>query len=150
MRLKGKVALVTGGASGFGAEIARTFAREGAKVAILDVNGAGAKEVASSIGPNAMAIQGDVTVARDVSAAVENTVAVDKRLDIVVNNAGWTFRNQPMLDVSEADFDRVFAVNVKSIFHMTRAAIPVMRRHGGGTIINIGSTAGITTRPRAR
>jgi 3-oxoacyl-[acyl-carrier protein] reductase len=147
MRLKGKVALVTGGASGFGAQIARTFAREGAKVVILDVNGAGAKEVASSIGPNATAIQGDVTAARDVSVAVEGTVAAHKRLDIVVNNAGWTFRNQPMLDVSEADFDRVFAVNVKSIFHMTRAAIPAMRRQGGGAIINIGSTAGIRPRP---
>ncbi len=147
MRLAGKVALVTGGASGFGAGIARTFAREGANVAILDLNGPGAKQVASSIGPNAMAIAGDVTAARDVTAAVESTVAAHKRLDIVVNNAGWTHRNQPMLDVSEAEFDRVFAVNVKSIFHMARAAIPVMRRQGGGTIINIGSTAGIRPRP---
>ena len=147
MRLAGKVALVTGGASGFGAGIARTFAREGAKVAILDLNDPGAKEVASSIGPSAMAIEGDVTVARDVAAAVESTLAAHKKLDIVVNNAGWTHRNQPMLDVSEAEFDRVFAVNVKSIFHMARAAIPVMRRQGGGTIINIGSTAGIRPRP---
>jgi 3-oxoacyl-[acyl-carrier protein] reductase len=147
MRLAGKVALVTGGASGFGAGIARTFAREGAKVAILDLNGPGAKEVASSVGPNAMAIQGDVTAARDVSAAVEATAAAHQRLDIVVNNAGWTHRNQPMLGVSEAEFDKVFAVNVKSIFHMAHAAIPVMRRQGGGTIINIGSTAGIRPRP---
>jgi len=147
MRLAGKIALVTGGASGFGAGIARTFAREGAKVAILDLNDAGAKEVASSIGANARAIQGDVTAARDVAAAVENVVAAHGRLDIVVNNAGWTHRNQPMLNVSEAEFDRVFAVNVKSIFHMAHAAIPVMRRQGGGTIINIGSTAGIRPRP---
>ncbi len=147
MRLAGKIALVTGGASGFGAGIARTFAREGAKVAILDLNDAGAKEVASSIGANARAIQGDVTAARDVAAGVENVVAAHGRLDIVVNNAGWTHRNQPMLNVSEAEFDRVFAVNVKSIFHMAHAAIPVMRRQGGGTIINIGSTAGIRPRP---
>jgi len=147
MRLAGKIALVTGGASGFGAGIARTFAREGAKVAILDLNDTGAKEVASSIGANARAIQGDVTAARDVAAAVENVVAAHGRLDIVVNNAGWTHRNQPMLNVSEAEFDRVFAVNVKSIFHMAHAAIPVMRRQGGGTIINIGSTAGIRPRP---
>ncbi len=147
MRLAGKIALVTGGASGFGAGIARTFAREGAKVAILDLNDAGAKEVASSIGANARAIQGDVTAARDVAAAVENVVAAHGRLDIVVNNAGSTHRNQPMLNVSEAEFDRVFAVNVKSIFHMAHAAIPVMRRQGGGTIINIGSTAGIRPRP---
>ena len=147
MRLDGKVALVTGAASGFGAGIARTFAREGAKVAILDLNGAGAKELASSVGANAMAITGDVTVERDVGSAVESTVAQHGRLDIVVNNAGWTHRNRPMLDVSEAEYDRVFAVNVKSIFHMTRAVVPVMRKQGGGTIINIGSTAGIRPRP---
>ena len=147
MRLGGKVALVTGGASGFGAGIARTFAREGANVAILDLNGAGAKELASSIGANAVAMAGEVTAERDVRSAVESTVAQHGRLDIVVNNAGWTHRNRPMLDVSEAEYDRVFAVNVKSIFHMTRAVVPVMRKQGGGTIINIGSTAGIRPRP---
>ena len=147
MRLAGKIALVTGGASGFGAGIARTFAREGAKVAILDLNGVGAKEVASSIGDTATAIAADVTAERDVRSAVDSTVAQHGRLDIVVNNAGWTHRNQPMLDVSEAEYDRVFAVNVKSIFHMTRAVVPAMRRQGGGTIINIGSTAGIRPRP---
>ena len=147
MRLAGKTALVTGGASGFGAGIARAFAREGAKVAILDLNGVGAKEVASSIGDTATAIAADVTAERDVRSAVDSTVAQHGRLDIVVNNAGWTHRNQPMLDVSEAEYDRVFAVNVKSIFHMTRAVVPAMRRQGGGTIINIGSTAGVRPRP---
>src|SRR5207237_876610 len=93
MRLAGKIALVTGGASGFGTGIARTFAREGAKVAILDINGSGAQEVASSIGPNATAIQGNVTSGRDVAAAVENVVAAHGRLDVAVNNAGWTHRN---------------------------------------------------------
>jgi 3-oxoacyl-[acyl-carrier protein] reductase len=147
MRLAGKVALVTGAASGFGAEIARTFAREGARVAIQDLNAAGADAVARSIGEAAFAIAGDVTRAADVRAAVERTIAVHGRLDIVVNNAGFTHRNQPLLDVSEVDFDRVYAVNVKSIYHMTFAVVPLMRAQGGGTIINIGSTAGIRPRP---
>jgi 3-oxoacyl-[acyl-carrier protein] reductase len=147
MRLAGRVALVTGAASGFGAEIARTFAREGAKVAILDLNAAGAEAVACSIGEAAFAVAGDVTRAADVRAAVERTMAAHGRLDIVVNNAGWTHRNQPLLDVSEAEFEKVYAVNVKSIYHMTLAVVPLMRAQGGGTIINIGSTAGIRPRP---
>jgi len=147
MRLAGKVALVTGAASGFGAEIARTFAREGAKVAIFDINGAGAEAVTRSIGEPALAIAGDVTRAADVTSAVERTVAARGHLDIVVNNAGFTHRNQPLLDVSEAEFDQIYAVNVKSIYHMTLAVVPVMRAQGGGTIINMGSTAGIRPRP---
>jgi 3-oxoacyl-[acyl-carrier protein] reductase len=147
MRLAGKVALVTGAASGFGAEIARTFAREGASLAILDINAAGADAVATSVGPAMLAITGDVTRASDVTTAVERTRAAYGRLDIVVNNAGWTHRNQPMLEVSEAEFDKVYAVNVKSIYHMTRAVVPLMRAQGGGSIINIGSTAGIRPRP---
>jgi 3-oxoacyl-[acyl-carrier protein] reductase len=147
MRLAGKIALVTGAASGFGAEIARTFAREGAKVVLLDLNGAGVQEVAATIGPEALAVAADVTSARDVGAAVEAGLARHGRLDIVVNNAGWTHRNRPLLEVSEAEFDKVYAVNVKSIYLMTQAVVPVMRRQGGGTIINIGSTAGIRPRP---
>jgi 3-oxoacyl-[acyl-carrier protein] reductase len=147
MRLAGKIALVTGAASGFGAEIARTFAREGAKVGVLDINGEGARAVAGSIGPSATALAGDVTVAKDVNAAVEQMAGTHGRLDIVVNNAGWSYRNRPLLDVTEAEFDRVFAVNVKSIFHMTHAVVPRMRAQGGGSIINIGSTAGVRPRP---
>ncbi|HEY4407034.1 MAG TPA: glucose 1-dehydrogenase [Xanthobacteraceae bacterium] len=147
MRLATKVALVTGAASGFGAEIARTFAREGAKVALLDVNADGARAVAASIGADALAIGGDVTNAPDVTSAVAHTLASHGRLDIVVNNAGWTHRNQPLLDVSEAEFDKLYAINVKSIYHMTMAVVPAMRRQGGGCIINMGSTAGIRPRP---
>jgi 3-oxoacyl-[acyl-carrier protein] reductase len=147
MRLADKIALVTGAASGFGAEIARAFAREGAKVAILDLNGDGAQAVARAIGPAATPFPGDVTSANDVRSCVERLVATHGRLDIVVNNAGWTHRNQPMLDVNEAEFDKVYAVNVKSIYHMTHAVVPLMRRQGGGCIINIGSTAGIRPRP---
>ena len=147
MRLANKIALVTGAASGFGAEIARTFAREGAKVVLLDLNKSGVQDVAAAIGPEALALAGDVASARDVSAAVEASLARHGRLDIVVNNAGWTHRNRPLLEVSEAEFDKVYAVNVKSIYLMTQAVVPVMRSQGGGTIINIGSTAGIRPRP---
>ena len=147
MRLASKIALVTGAASGFGAEIARTFAREGAKVALLDINGDGAQAVAASIGAAALPIAGDVTSATEVAAAVARTLDSHGRLDIVVNNAGWTHRNQPLLEVSEAEFDKVYAINVKSIYHMTRAVVPAMRRQGGGCIINMGSTAGIRPRP---
>ena len=147
MRLADKVALVTGAASGFGAEIAKTFAREGARLAILDINTAGADAVATSVGPAMLAITGDVTRAADVAAAVERTLDAYDRLDIVVNNAGWTHRNRPLLEVSEAEFDKVYAVNVKSIYHMTQAVVPVMRAQGGGVIINVGSTAGIRPRP---
>ncbi len=147
MRLSNKVALITGAASGFGAEIARTFAREGAKVALLDLNHNGAHAVATAIGPAGLAIQGDVTRAEDVKAAVEQTLAAHGRIDVVVNNAGWSHRNRPMLEVSEAEFDRVYATNVKSIYHMAHAVVPVLRRQGGGVIINIGSTGGIRPRP---
>ena len=147
MRLSAKIALVTGAASGFGAEIARTFAREGAKVLLLDLNPDGARAVAASIGSQALAIAGDVTSAHDVTAAVEHALATHGRLDIVVNNAGWTHRNRPLLEVSEAEFDKVYAVNVKSIYHMTQAVVPLMRRQGGGCIINMGSTAAVRPRP---
>jgi 3-oxoacyl-[acyl-carrier protein] reductase len=147
MRLAAKIALVTGAASGFGAEIARTFAREGAKVVLLDINASGAEAVAAAIGPQGLAIACDVTMGHDVTYGVERTLARHGRLDIVVNNAGWTHRNRPLLEVSEAEFDKVYAINVKSIYHMTQAVVPVMRRQGGGCIINIGSTAGIRPRP---
>lgn len=147
MRLSGKTALVTGGASGFGAEIAATFAREQAKVVILDLNAEGAKAMADAIGANARSLGGDVTRAGDIQRAVNEAVAFGGRLDIVVNNAGWTHRNKPMLDVTEEEFDRVYDINVKSIFHMSRAVVPLMRAQGGGVIINIGSTAGIRPRP---
>jgi 3-oxoacyl-[acyl-carrier protein] reductase len=147
MRLKDQSALVTGGASGFGAEIARRYAREGARVVILDLNGEGARKVAAEAGNGAIALAGDVTRQADITAAVTRAVEAFGRLDIVVNNAGWTFRNKPMLEVTEEEFDRVFAINVKSIYLMTNAVVPVMRRQGGGRIINIGSTAGVRPRP---
>jgi 3-oxoacyl-[acyl-carrier protein] reductase len=146
-RLDGKVALVTGGASGFGLGIAETFAREGAKVAIVDLNGDAARETAGRLGPGAIAIAADVAKAADVDGAVEETVKAFGRLDIVVNNAGTSHRNRPMLEVAEDEFDRLFAVNVKSIYLFARAAIPAMRSQGKGMILNIGSTAGLRPRP---
>jgi 3-oxoacyl-[acyl-carrier protein] reductase len=147
MRLENKVTLVTGAASGFGTGIAETFAREGAKVAVVDINGEGAKAVASRIGEAALPIACDVASGAAVKAAVQATLDAFGRLDVVINNAGVSHRNRPMLEVDEAEFDRVFAVNVKSIFHMAHAAIPVMRAQGGGVIINVGSTAGLRPRP---
>ncbi len=146
-QLKDKIAIVTGAAGGFGEGIARLFAAEGARVLIADLDAAKAAQVAGDIGPAARAVGCDVSKAADVQAAVAACMAAFGAPHIVVNNAGTTHRNQPMLDVDEATFDRVFNVNVKSIYHMARAVVPLMRELGGGSIINIGSTAGIRPRP---
>jgi 3-oxoacyl-[acyl-carrier protein] reductase len=147
MRLKDRIALVTGAGSGFGAGIARAFAREGARVVVQDLDGAAAERVAGGIGAAAVASAGDVTDPEAVARAVEAATALGGRVDVVVNNAGWTHRNKPMLEVTEAEFDRIFAVNVRAIFLMTRAVVPAMRAAGGGVILNIGSTAGVRPRP---
>lgn len=147
MRLKNKIALVTGAASGFGAGIAQLFSAEGARVAVVDMNEEGARKIAAELGKEAVGIQCDVSSAGDVQRAVDETRKRFGQIDIVVNNAGTTHVNKPMLDVTEAEFDRVFAVNVKSLFHMAKAAVPVMRAQGGGSILNIGSTAGLRPRP---
>ena len=146
-QLQGKVALVTGAAGGFGEGIARLFVAEGARVVIADLDAAKAHKVADELGASARAVGCDVSKSADVEAAVAACVAAFGAPDIVVNNAGTTHRNQPMLDVDEATFDRVFNVNVKSIYHMARAVVPLMRQRGGGSIINIGSTAGLRPRP---
>lgn len=148
MRLAGKTALITGAASGFGAGIARRFAAEGARVVGMDLNGESMARLAGELGPAARAVAGDVTRAADVARAVGEALRLGEgRLDIVVNNAGWTHRNKPVLEVGEEEFDRLFAVNVKSIYLMTREVVPVMRAQGGGVILNVGSTAGIRPRP---
>ena len=146
MRLKGKIAIVTGAARGFGEGIARRFAAEGAKLVVADLDLDGARRVAHELG--AVAVGGDVSRGEDVAAIVAAATAAYGGLDVVVNNAGTTHRNRPMLEVDEATFDLVFAVNVKSIYWMAQAALPVLRAQGrGGSIINIGSTAGISPRP---
>jgi 3-oxoacyl-[acyl-carrier protein] reductase len=146
-QLQGKIAIVTGAAGGFGEGIARLFASEGARVLIADLDAARAAQVAQSIGAAAHGVGCDVSRGDQVQAAVQACVQAFGAPDIVVNNAGTTHRNQPMLDVDEATFDRVFAVNVKSIFHVARAVVPLMRARKSGSIINIGSTAGIRPRP---
>jgi len=147
MRLRDRTALITGAASGFGREIARVFAREGARVAIVDLNGEGAEAVAAEIGAGAIAATCDVADGAAVAGAVEAATSAFGRLDIVVNNAGWSHRNQPLLDVNYETFRKVYAINVDSIFHMTHAVVPHWREIGGGVMINIGSTAGIRPRP---
>jgi len=142
MRLKDKVAIVTGGASGFGEGIARRFAQEGARVLIADLNQEGGARVAQSIG--GQFIQADVTRAADWQRLVQ---AAAGKLDIVVNNAGWTHRNKPFVEVGEAEFDKVYAVNVKSVYLSALHAVPVFRKRGGGCFVNIASTAGVRPRP---
>ena len=146
-QLQGKIALVTGAAGGFGEGIARLFVAQGARVLIADLDAAKAQAVATSLGPAARAVRCDVSKAADVQAAVQACVQAFGAPDIVVNNAGTTHRNQPMLEVDEATFDRVFNVNVKSIYYMTQAVVPLMRARRSGSIINIGSTAGLRPRP---
>jgi len=146
MRLQNQVAIVTGGGSGMGEAIATTYAREGARVAVIDVDGAAAGKVAKEIGKAAIPVRCDVVKRGDIDAAVAETVKAFGRLDVLVNNAGVAHVNKPMLDIDEAEFDRVFAVNVKGLFMFSQAAVPVMRGKGG-VIVNIGSTAGIRPRP---
>jgi 3-oxoacyl-[acyl-carrier protein] reductase len=145
--LQGRVALITGAAAGFGEAIARRFVAEGAKVLVADLDGAGAQDVAASLGDAARAVRCDVSRRADVDTAVAACVDTFGGVDILVNNAGTTHRNQSMLEVDEATFDRVFAVNVKSIFHTTQAVVPLMKARRSGCIVNIGSTAGIRPRP---
>lgn len=146
-RLAGKIAIVTGAGGGFGEGIARLFAAEGAKVGVLDLRGDAAERVAADIGPNALALAADVTSREQMEAAVRKMSAAFGDVEIFVNNAGWTHRNKPMLDVTEEEFDKVYAINVKSIYHIANIIVPIMRRNGGGSIVNIGSVAGIRPRP---
>ncbi|MGO8798444.1 MAG: glucose 1-dehydrogenase [Roseiarcus sp.] len=147
MRLKAKTAIVTGAGQGFGFGIAETFAREGARVACLDFNAQSARAAAARIGAGAIAVTCDVSKKDQVEAAVTAAIAAFGRVDCVVNNAGTSHRNRSMLDVDEAEFDRIFAVNVKSIFLMAGALVPHMRENGGGVIVNVGSTAALRPRP---
>ena len=147
MKLEGKVAIVTGAASGFGRAIAERFVLEGARAVLADINGAGVREIAASLGDSAVAVTCDVAQKADVEAMVRAATEAFGGLDIVVNNAGTTHKNRPLLEVGEAEFDRIYAVNVKSIYLSTIAAVPRMEKRGAGIIINIASTAGVRPRP---
>jgi 3-oxoacyl-[acyl-carrier protein] reductase len=147
MRLDGKVAIVTGGASGFGRGICETYVREGARVMVADINGQGARDVAKALGDKAAHIACDVSKAADVKAMVGETVKAFGGVDIMVNNAGYTHKNQPMLNVTEEEFDRIYDVNVKAIYLAALAVVPELEKRGGGVIINTASTAGVRPRP---
>jgi len=147
MRLAEKVAIVTGAASGFGRAIAERFVLEGARVIAADINGEGVRALASGYGERMIPVQTDVSQKADVDAMVRSATEAFGGLDIVVNNAGVTHRNGPMLEVGEAEFDRIYAVNVKSIYLSAIAAVPKLEKRGGGSIINVASTAGVRPRP---
>ena len=149
-RLAGKVAIVTGAASGFGKGIAERFAAEGCAVIASDIAREAGEAVAAAIragGGRAQFAYGDVSRSADVKALLEAALSHFGKLDIVVNNAGTTHRNRPLLEVDEATFDRVYAVNVKSIYLTAMHMVPYFRTAGGGCFINIASTAGVRPRP---
>ena len=146
MRLQGKTAIVTGGASGFGAGIVRKFAAEGARVLIADLNLAAAEDTAREAG--ALAAMVDVSSDNSVEALAAQAADLLGPVDILVNNAGVTHLPMPMQEVSEADFDKVFAVNCKSVYLTARHFVPAMAAAGKGAILNVASTAGLSPRPK--
>lgn len=145
MRLKGKTAIVTGGAQGFGAGIVRKFAAEGARVMVADINGDGAQVLADEVGGIACTV--DVGRAASVDAMAEAALKAFGHVDILVNNAGITHLPKPMETVTEDEFDRVLNVNVKSVYLTARALVPHMKARGAGAILNVASTAGLSPRP---
>ena len=150
MRLKDKSIIVTGSASGIGEGIAKRLALEGAQILVNDVHSEPGQRVVMEIekaGGRASYFSADVTQSDQVQALVAAAVARHGRLDVMINNAGWTHRNRPALEVPEDEFDKCFAVNVKSLYLSTLHAVPVFRSQGGGSFINIASTAGLRPRP---
>ena len=148
MRLKNKTAIVTGGASGFGEGIVRKFRAEGARVMIGDINGDGAEELAGELGAGVVARQVDVSDSDSVSAMVAAAILAFSKVDILVNNAGVTHLPGPLEDIAEDEFDRVLAVNAKSVFLTAKHLVPHMKGNGAGAILNVASTAGVSPRPR--
>ena len=148
MRLQGKIAIVTGGASGFGAGIARKFVAEGARVMIADLNIDMANELAAELGDTVQTIQTNVAHDADVAAMVQSTIDAFGQIDILINNAGVTHLPAPMEEVTEDDFDKVFAVNCKSVYLTAKYIVPLMKAQGAGAILNVASTAGVSPRPR--
>ncbi|HEV7575137.1 MAG TPA: SDR family oxidoreductase [Caldimonas sp.] len=148
MRLAGKIAIVTGAASGFGAGIARKFVAEGARVVVADRDGDGALRVADALGLDAVGVRADVTRADDVEAMVRTAFERFGGLDILVNNAGMGHVPQPLESLDEGDFDRILAVNVKAIYLAAKEVVPRFKAQSRGVILNIASTAGVSPRPR--
>ncbi|MEL6947036.1 MAG: glucose 1-dehydrogenase [Pseudomonadota bacterium] len=147
MRLAGKVAIITGGGAGFGEGMAKRFAQEGAKVVVADLNAEAAKRVAADIGESAHPIAVDVVKAQDNAAMVQAATETFGGLDIFVLNAGTTHKNMGLLDVSDADFDRITGVNMKALFYASKTVVPAMAARGGGSILATASTAGLRPRP---
>jgi len=145
MNLQDRVAIVTGGASGFGEGIARRFASEGAHVVIADLNGEAAQKLAGEIG--GLAVKADVSRGADVKALVRATRDRFGDIDILVNNAGIGHKPQPLDALSEEDFDRIVAINAKSMFLTAREIVPLMKANRRGAILNIASTGGVSPRP---
>ena len=148
MRLKGKTAIVTGGASGFGAGITRKFVAEGANVMIADLNIDMANELAAELGDRVKTVQTNVAQNDSVMDMVTATLKAFGKIDILINNAGTTHLPAPMEDVTEDDFDKVFAVNCKSVYLTAKHIVPLMKAQGSGAILNLASTAGVSPRPR--
>ncbi len=150
MRMKNMIAIVTGGGSGFGEGICGAYAEQGARIVVADINAAAGERVAAALktrGYDAIYCPVDVSHSDQMRNLVETTVRHYGRLDVMVNNAGMSHANQPMLNVSEEVFDRMFQVNVKSIYLSAVHGVPVFRRQGGGCFVNVASTAGVRPRP---
>lgn len=147
MRLNGKSAIVTGGASGFGAGIVRRFIQEGARVVIADINGEAAIEMAAELGDAALGLACDVSSADDVAMMTAAAIDFMGNIDTLVNNAGVGHSPEPLDSLSEEAFDRLFAVNIKSIYHTAQQVVPIMKKSGRGSILNMGSTGGVSPRP---
>ncbi len=145
MRLEGKTAIVTGGASGFGAGIVRQFLVEGAEVVVADINMEAAEAFAAETGAKALHV--NVADSESMGRLIVEGLALLGRIDVFVNNAGITHIPTPMEDVEEAEFDRVLAVNAKSVYLSARHLVPHMKAARFGTILNIASTAGVSPRP---
>ena len=145
MRLKNKIAIVTGGGSGFGAGIVKKFIQEGAKVVVADINLENAKKVAMDTG--GFAVEVDVSNSLSFKNLVDKTLEKFGKIEIMVNNAGITHLPNSMENISEAEFDKIFAVNSKSVFFSAKYLVPKMISIGGGNILNVASTAGISPRP---
>ena len=146
-RLDNKVAVITGAASGFGEGMAKRFAAEGARVVVADLNAKGAERVAGEIGESAIAVSTDVSQRAEVEEMIAAAMDAFGRIDVMVNNAGYTHRNGDMLGVDEETFDLIAAVNMKAIYYSALSVVPIMERQGGGSIITTASTAGLRPRP---
>ena len=146
-RMTDKVAVVTGGGSGFGAGIARQFCDEGARVVLLDLNQEAAESIAKELGETCLALCADISDKSNLSSAIDQIIDWSGKIDILVNNAGVGHEPTPLDELSEKQFDRIFQVNMRGIYLTSNLVVPIMKAKGQGCILNIASTAGISPRP---